>query len=376
MYPYKKTLIVLWNGNYLTLFLGFVQFIFSIQRRIRTYFLFCKTFPSHRKNFLIYASLLNCFTKDEISVFKTFNINKISLLRNFIAGNLSIYLHSFNRKNLFKKCKTERLILADKYKTLGLCPDKFKYNFLNINLDDTSSLDKNKNFFEKMKYEIFKKGIIIKPRYGSNSRNIINIRILESKIITKYFNNKLELETNDLSIVSSLRSLLKYLVEIGYQERNFLIMPYINSLQEISGPNVNVIFRIVTQLNFKTKDISIYAKWLEINFLKNKLFFLDFHRNVIPKMKFTDNEEMILSRINKFISNDYGELFNETINLAIKMHQKIGNIDNVAWDFIPSEEGPKLLEGNSDFNIFLPQLFHYLSNKKINISGKPSLLNI
>ena len=133
----------------------------------------------------------------------------------------------------------------------------------------------------------------------------------------------MELETNDLNILSSLRSLLQYLVEIGYQERNFLIMPYINSLQEISGPNVNVTFRIVTQLNFKTKDISIYAKWLEINFYKNKSFFLDFHRNVVPKMKFTDKEEMILSRINKFISNDYRELLNETINLAIKMHKKL-----------------------------------------------------
>ena len=105
------------------------------------------------------------------------------MLRNFISGNLSIYLHSFNRKNLFKRCKTERLILADKYETLGLCPDKFKYNFLNINLDNTSNLEKNKIFFENMKYEIFKKGIIIKPRYGSNSRNIINIRILESKLL-------------------------------------------------------------------------------------------------------------------------------------------------------------------------------------------------
>ena len=36
--PFKKTLIVLWNGNYLTLFLGFAQFIFSIQRRLKNIF--------------------------------------------------------------------------------------------------------------------------------------------------------------------------------------------------------------------------------------------------------------------------------------------------------------------------------------------------
>jgi hypothetical protein len=39
------------------------------------------------------------------------------------------------------------------------------------------------------------------------------------------------------------------------------------------------------------------------------------------------------------------------------MHQRLPPIDQVAWEWIPSEPEVKLIEGNSGFGLMVPQMF-------------------
>ena len=43
------------------------------------------------------------------------------------------------------------------------------------------------------------------------------------------------------------------------------------------------------------------------------------------------------------------------------MHNILPTIDTVAWDWIISDDGPILLEGNSSYSIFVPQLIDFLN---------------
>ena len=49
------------------------------------------------------------------------------------------------------------------------------------------------------------------------------------------------------------------------------------------------------------------------------------------------------------------------------MHALLPPIDQVAWDWIPAQPAPLLLEGNGGFGLLVPQLFQHLQ-KSINNS--------
>ena len=372
----KRKIIIL--GDRIYLFpLYIFQYLINITNGLRKYILLSSRFPNFNNNLLIYCTLINSFTLHELTIYKLLNIDYFDIIKNFVPGNLSIYLHSFNRRKLINKCKNEKVLLSDKYKTLQVCPSQLNYKKLIINLEEELSIENAEDGFESLKNFIFKNGLVIKPRFGSLSKNIFIIKHLNSELILKKIHSKNDYKAIGYNKEITIKNLLNVLYEINYPEKEFLISPYFRSYPAIDDNIHNLVIRIVTQMHFNTGEISIYSKWIEVHFSENKIIFIDMQGNFIPKFRnqLSEKEKLIIAKIKDYIIFSR-EMFKKAIDGAKTMHSLVGSIDVVAWDFIPSIEGPKLLEGNSDFNIFLPQLFHYLKNKNINIMEKESILKI
>jgi hypothetical protein len=50
------------------------------------------------------------------------------------------------------------------------------------------------------------------------------------------------------------------------------------------------------------------------------------------------------------------------LKAAKAMHGLLPPIDQVAWDWIPAEPEPMLLEGNGGFGLLVPELFAHIHN--------------
>ena len=87
----------------------------------------------------------------------------------------------------------------------------------------------------------------------------------------------------------------------------------------------------------------------------NNYGFLNFNISKIKSSK--KNQIKIWS---EYINLHYKEIFYSCHNASVIMHKKLKNIDQVAWDWIPSTREPILLEGNSFFSLLEPQQFLYL----------------
>ncbi len=353
------------------------QEIISTLKGINKFFYVLSLYPGINKKLLIYTTFIKKFNIEEILILKFFNIYTFKDIRRFIPGDLSIYLHYFNRRNLIRKSFSARKLLADKYKTLKLCPKDLKYEHILISFFCMEATKKLNNSFLNLKKHISNEGIVIKPRYGSLNKNILFIQQEGKFLCIKKINSDFIYKLEKIKGLISIENLLEALEKVGYEEKEFLIMPYLsNNNKFIYG--ANFVFRIITKFDFSKKEITIYSKWLEVHYKIDKILFMDLDTNIVQKEHntFSAKENEMIFEIKKFISENPNKIFDRTLEAAKKMHSLIEDIDYIAWDFIPTENGPKLLEGNSDFNIFFPQLFHYLSNKKKKNSQFSSMINL
>ena len=87
--------------------------------------------------------------------------------------------------------------------------------------------------------------------------------------------------------------------------------------------------------------------------------FLDLKGNFISRNfpDFNNLESNEITIWQKFVKNSLPECVHECLTGSIFMHNKLNNIDKIAWDWIPRTPNPILLEGNSGFGMFIPDMF-------------------
>ena len=93
--------------------------------------------------------------------------------------------------------------------------------------------------------------------------------------------------------------------------------------------------------------------------LTGKYIFLDLKGNYLSRNypDFNNSELKEIKVWQEFVKNSIPSCINQCLSGSIFMHSKLKNIDKIAWDWIPREPNPVLLEGNSGFGMFIPNLF-------------------
>ena len=65
------------------------------------------------------------------------------------------------------------------------------------------------------------------------------------------------------------------------------------------------------------------------------------------------------------IKGNKENLLTPCIKAAKIMHQKFSEIDQIAWDVIPSDKRPIILEGNIYYSLLVPQCFSSLEQNEL-----------
>lgn len=76
-----------------------------------------------------------------------------------------------------------------------------------------------------------------------------------------------------------------------------------------------------------------------------------------PRTTLSPPQREALGRWQELLKAGVPACIRECLHAAVALHALLPPIDQVAWDWIPAEPQPLLLEGNGSFSLLMPQLF-------------------
>ena len=345
-----------------------INLVFAVLQQFRwwfispTYFL-RKGNLNHKLplSLLFKACWLNSFTIREVSTWLSIGIKNWDQISNNYPNNLSVHIHNQRRKDWAGNCRGAIKLLANKEKLLSITPKKWTTPFMLIN---DKGIKVNPYISLKPKWwdkSLKGKGIILKPNQGSAAKGIIHFKYnLKSKILSQEFfftNKKEKISSCIYSAISNPIDLFKIYKE-QYNNNDLIIAtPYLTQGRKFPKTFPSVVLRIVTFKEEKSSTIKIDSAWFEIP-LENTIGIISIRNKIVPLGldRISIKQKKYLRHWRSLIRSNLKDIINDCLQASKVMHSKLPPIDSVAWDWIPTNTNPTLLEGNSHYALFIPQV--------------------
>lgn len=314
-----------------------------------------KKFRFFNLNFIdfLWANFLNSYNYKEINKWQKINQINSRNLDLPLPSSLTWALHYERRSKIGKMPLGEFEILTNKAKIYKKIDVKYRPEYLVIkksNKLDFNCLSKFRNNFKEY---LESSGIILKPLNGFGSNNIFYFK-LKGNYLT-YQN--LFRDTFLINKKVNKEDIFKHISELFFDytrnSDNLLVTPYIKNNSNLPETFPSTVVRVITKRD-KFERLSVDFYYLEIPLSNNKVVIVGPNGKYLPFFEFSNYEKNFIQKFftalnrNKFLK----ECFSESINF----HRILKVIDQVAWDWIISDKGPILLEGNYSFgltNIYL-----------------------
>ena len=117
--------------------------------------------------------------------------------------------------------------------------------------------------------------------------------------------------------------------------------------------------RVITAQAAPNETIGVIHAWLEVPLNGGVVVYLDTDGLALPKpgKPLTIQQSQELQEWQELLNSGDIEKIQGCLNASITMHTLLPPIDQAAWDWVPTDQGPLLLEGNGNFGLLVPQLF-------------------
>lgn len=325
-----------------------------------------KSYKINKKEFLL-ACIFNSFQPKELILLSKLDITTWDEIRKITPSNMINLINSEERLYWPNKCADAINLLNNKEKLYELTPKKWRPYYITSfeyknNLRGNAS--KNKFFQKIINNYIKKSGIIIKPNSGCRSKDIFIYKKFKNKV---FYKNLFKVAPDNGYKPTKINSekiedFFDHWTKIT-KNKNLLLMNYVNSNSSFATSYPSPVIRVITEKKFRTENIKVINSWIEIC-IENNFYFIELISGKCYSRKFNQflkvSQEYILREWIKDLQIFKQIQFIKCLNASVEMHKKIPPINKVAWDWIPQDNNPILLEGNSNFNLLTPQLLNLL----------------
>ena len=302
---------------------------------------------------------LNSFGARELLYLNNLGISSWEYLAHFTPANLTQEIHNDRRKNNKNYYMEAISILNNKNKLLNIIDKKWRTPSFLIN--DSNLYDDNLSKANFLNNFLRNDGIIFKPNFGSQSKKIINYRMFgrdlkfrfinpTSDMLFKHINYQKETVTY-MDLYSHWKSIFK-------TQEEALMQPFLNHKFNFPLAKQPIVLRVISAFEerlSKKNKYYIRQAWLEINIDIGKMLFIGIKSKGIffPEYFFINNsyENNLVKLFVSQIRDETDNSIDLALKTSIKMHKKLPLLDQVAWDWIVTNDQPKLLEGNHNFGL-------------------------
>ncbi len=215
---------------------------------------------------------------------------------------------------------------------------------------------------------LFQDGIVLKPINGHRMNHIFKYFVEDNILYFEFLRNKKTGKVN--SGLINIPLIIKHWRKITNSKDQVLLMPFFENLKGLPDSSGTLTIRVITSKNMKSELIKVKHAWFEVPIFDNYFLFFDTKGKVLNFLKSFSNIKVrrqieVWSNViknNHFLKKNLIGSFKSSISL----HKQISNIDTVAWDWISSNENPILLEGNSNYGLFIPQILEQIGGYTYN----------
>jgi hypothetical protein len=159
--------------------------------------------------------------------------------------------------------------------------------------------------------------------------------------------------------------LLAHWHHISRSQEPALAAPYLCHSAELPATEPSVVVRVITARLSPEEPVGVRKAWLEVPLGNGSVAFISLDGDSLPKpgSPLSAAESSNLDQWTRQLKTGAPFSVRACLAAATTMHGQLPPIDQVAWDWIPADPQPLLLEGNGGFGLLVPQLFAHLESR-------------
>jgi hypothetical protein len=268
-------------------------------------------------------------------------------------------LHRERRQQWPAQCRPAIELLGNKAALLALTPTSWRPAFLT--LETHTPEDATPNWWWD---SLHRNGVVLKPLKGHAGRGVVRFHRQEQGLSQEGLLRQLPQTAPTYPAKQPVdpEVLYRHWQKITGSCEAALASPYLSHSPLLPEANPSVVVRVITAQAAPSMAIGVLHAWLEVPLSSGGVIFLGTDGLVLPKpgepLTFQQTQE--LQQWQELLASGNGKEIQACLDAAITMHALLPPIDRVAWDWIPAEPEPLLLEGNGGFGLLVPQLFKHL----------------
>ena len=310
------------------------------------------------------ACWLNSYQPKEVKWWWATGVRNWKELSFHIPETLVGQLHGERRRHWPSQCRPALELLGDKAALLALSPSVWQPAFLKLEPHAPAG-STPAWWWDALNGD----GVVLKPLRGHAGRGVVRFRWSEQGLRQEGLFHQLP-QTAPTWLVPQAadpEALHQRWQRITGSCEAALASPYLNHSPLLPESNPSVVVRVLTEQVEPGSSVRVALAWLEIPLIDGAVAFLGLDGQALPKPgePFTAEQRQELSHWQEQLKGQGWPAIQACLVAAQTMHGLLPPIDQVAWDWIPAEPMPLLLEGNGGFGLLVPQLFQHLQKSSI-----------
>jgi hypothetical protein len=265
-------------------------------------------------------------------------------------------------------------LLQDKGALLASTPDPWRSPFLVL---DPSSLQARLAPLAPPEWWVRAlegPGVVLKPLRGHGGRAVIRFRLtalgLERQPLFCRLPTALPCPDDLPSPAAatpprppSPGRLLAHWQRLCRTEEAALAAPYLQHSGSLPAADPSVVARVITARVSPEAPVTVRLAWLEVPLGEGAVAFLQPGGHTLPQpdTPLSLPQRQALQGWRDILKAGPPPCVDACLTAALRMHALLPPIDQVAWDWIPADPRPQLLEGNGSFGLLVPQLLAWLN---------------
>ena len=308
------------------------------------------------------ACWLNSYRPSEVAWWWAVGVRSWRELSRQRSNSLAWAVHAQRRLPWPGQCQPALRLLQDKAALLASAPEPWRAPWLRLG---SSSQEANPAPPVWWRGALEGPGVVLKPLCGHGGRAVVRFRFTASGLEAQPLFGRLP-DANALPGVTVASSpspspgqLLAHWQRLCSTEESALAAPYLEHSRRLPVTDPSVVVRLITARASPDAPIAVRLAWLEVPLAEGVVAFLQLDGHSLPRAgaPLSLPQRQDLQRWQALLQAGVPPCVAACLRAAVRMHALLPPIDQVAWDWIPADPHPLLLEGNGSFGLLVPQLF-------------------
>lgn len=309
------------------------------------------------------ACWLNSYRPAEVAWWRALGVDSWAALSRQLPDSLVAALHAERRASWPQQCQPALALLANKAALLDLTPPPWRPPF--VLLDHTSPMRIADPPLPPWWHGALRTGgVVLKPQRGHGGRAVIRFRLTAAGLEQQALFRRLRADAPAYGPAAAPdpAQLVQHWQQLCRSQEPALSAPYLEHSPALPPADPAAVLRVITARASPTAPISVQQAWLEAPLAAGRVAFLSLDGRCLPMLgdPLTPEQQAALEDWQHLLRAGIPPCLAACLEAAAALHGQLPPIDRVAWDWIPADPHPQLLEGNGGFGLLVPQLLQAL----------------